>query len=149
MNQYSLSIIAVIGGMFLAVQGGFNSNLGVLLKNPFLASVIAFFFSTIFALLIVSINLKSIPNISEFKQIPIYLWFTGAFFSVIGISIYYYTIPKLGISTMISLGLFGQLLFSIIAGHFGWLNLPLEPITFKRVLGFLSMLLGIILINIK
>ncbi|MDO6782459.1 DMT family transporter, partial [Marinovum sp. 1_MG-2023] len=65
------------------------------------------------------------------------------------ISLYYYTIPKLGISTMISFGLFGQLTFSIIAGHFGWLNLPLEPLTFKRLLGFFVMMFGIILINIK
>ena len=93
--------------------------------------------------------MKSTPNWMEVKQIPVYLWFTGGLFSVLGISLYYYTIPKLGISTMISLGLFGQLAFSVIAGHFGWLNLPTEPITIKRVVGIITMLSGILLINLK
>ena len=149
MNQYSLSFLAILGGMFLAAQGGLNSSLGVLLKNPFLASVIAFFFSTLFAILIVSFNYKQIPSTTDIQQVPGYLWFTGGLLSVIGISIYYFTIPRLGISTMISLGLFGQLIFSIIAGHYGWLNLPIEPISFKKIVGFLSMLIGILLINIK
>ncbi|MBU2974606.1 DMT family transporter [Zobellia sp. B3R18] len=149
MNQTALSFLAVLGGVFLAAQGGFNSNLAVLLKNPLLASVAAFFSSTIFAVTFVLLSSKSSPNWTEVKQIPLYLWFTGGLFSVMGISLYYYTIPKLGISTMISLGLFGQLAFSIVAGHFGWLNLPVEPITFKRGAGFAILISGIILINIK
>ena len=149
MNQTALSLLAVLGGVFLAAQGGFNSNLAVLLKNPLLASVAAFFSSTIFAVAFVLLSSKSSANWTEVKQIPLYLWFTGGLFSVMGISLYYYTIPKLGISTMISLGLFGQLAFSIVAGHFGWLNLPVEPITFKRGAGFVILISGIILINIK
>ncbi|MGJ8660058.1 MAG: DMT family transporter, partial [Cellulophaga fucicola] len=124
MNQTTFSVLAIIGGVFLAAQGALNSTLSVLLKNPLLASVIAFLTSTIFAIIFVLLSTKSLPNASDLKQIPIYLWFSGGLFSVLGISLYYYTIPKLGISTMISFGLFGQLTFSIIAGHFGWLNLP-------------------------
>jgi transporter family-2 protein len=149
MNQTSLSLLAILGGVFLAAQGGLNSNLGVLLKNPLLASVVAFFSSTVFATAFVLLSVKSSPNLAALKQIPIYLWFTGGLFSVLGISLYYYTIPKLGISTMISFGLFGQIAFSIVAGHFGWLNLPMEPITIKRGLGLIIMMSGIILINIK
>lgn len=147
MNNYSLFILAFIGGLFLAMQGGLNAQLGVLLKNPLLASLIAFFSSFVFALIFVILNYKSLPTFAQIKEVPFYLWFSGGFFSVIGISLYYYTIPKLGISTMISIGLCGQLIFAVIAGNYGWLNLPLEPITFKRILGMLSMVLGILLIN--
>lgn len=149
MNQLILSAIAFTGGIFLAAQGVFNSQLGVLLKNPLLASVIAFFSSTIFAFLFVIISVKNPPSLALVKNVPFYLWFTGGLLSVIGISFYYYTIPKLGISTMISIGLCGQIIFSIIAGHFGLLGLPIEPITLKRVIGVLSMISGIFLINFK
>ncbi|WBX75779.1 DMT family transporter [Tenacibaculum ovolyticum] len=148
-NKYILLILAFIGGVFLAMQGGLNTRLGILLKNPVLASLIAFFGSTVFALIFVLFNFKAIPSISQIKEIPFYLWFTGGFFSVLGISLYYYTIPKLGISTMISIGLFGQLIFAVIAGNYGWLNLPLEPITLKKTIGISSMIIGILLINIK
>jgi transporter family-2 protein len=50
---------------------------------------------------------------------------------------------------MISIGLFGQLIFAVIAGNYGWLNLPLEPITLKKTIGISSMIIGILLINIK
>ena len=149
MNQYFLSMLAILGGVFLAAQAGLNANLGVLLKNPLLASIIAFLSSTIFAIAFISFSIKSLPTWMVIKQIPVYLWFTGGLFSVFGIVLYYYTIPKLGISTMISLGLFGQLAFSVIASHFGWLNLPAEPITIKRMLGIITMISGILLINIK
>ena len=101
----------------------------------------------LFALLAVVLTVKNIPKTSLLISIPKHLWFTGALFSVIGIGLYYYTIPKLGISTMISLGLFGQLIFSALAGHYGWFGLPQEPMVMKKVLGLLAMTIGILLIN--
>ncbi|MFK8036908.1 MAG: DMT family transporter [Crocinitomicaceae bacterium] len=149
MNQFTLSVLAFVGGVFLAVQGGLNAHLGVLLKNPLFASVVAFFSSSVFAIVIMLLSVKTFPTTNQLKEIPIYLWFTGGLFSVVGISLYYYTIPKLGVSTMISFGLCGQLIFAVIAGHFGWLNLPIEPITFKRIAGVTAMICGIFLINWK
>lgn len=149
MNQYILSGLAFLGGIFLAMQGGLNAQLGVLLKNPLLASVVAFLSSSIFAIIIVLFSVKTFPTTNQLKEIPFYLWFAGGLFSVLGISIYYYTIPKLGVSTMISLGLCGQLVFAVIAGHYGWLNLPIEPISFRRIAGLIAMLMGIFLINWK
>ncbi|MGK0308660.1 MAG: transporter family-2 protein [Urechidicola sp.] len=149
MNQLTLTFLAFIGGVFLAIQGGLNAQLGVLLKNPLLASLVAFFCSTFFASLFLIFSFQSIPNTAQLKEVPHYLWFTGALFSVLGISLYYYTIPKLGISTMISLGLFGQLTFSVIAGHFGWFGMQVELLNTKRMIGVFAMVFGIILINYK
>jgi transporter family-2 protein len=147
MNQNINFVLAIIGGVFLAMQGCFNAQLGVQLRNPIMASLVAFFFSMVFALLMVLLSLKGLPKAAILMGIPKYLWFTGALFSVVGICLYYYTIPKLGISTMISLGLFGQLLFSSIAGHYGWFGMPQEPMEFKRILGMAAMSIGILLIK--
>ena len=149
MNYLAFVLLALIGGVFLAAQGGFNTQLGVLLNNPLLASAVAYLVSTTFALGAVLVSVNDYPSLSEMKSVPTYLWFTGALLSLIGITLYYYTIPKLGISTMISLGLCGQLVFSVIAGHFGWFNLPVEPADFKRILGVVVMIIGILLINSK
>jgi transporter family-2 protein len=149
MNQYLLMILAFVGGAFLALQGSLNAQLGVLLKNPLLASLVAFSSSTFFAFLMVFFTIKNYPTNIEIRQIPVYLWFAGGLFSLIGISLYYYTIPKLGLATMISFGLCGQLCFAIIAGHFAWFNLPLEPISLRRLSGLIAMIIGILLINLK
>ncbi|PXY02408.1 EamA-like transporter family protein [Marinifilum breve] len=149
MNKAIIFILAFTGGVALAAQSGLNSQLGVGLKNPLLASVIAFLSSTLFAIVFVFVLVKDFPTITQIKGIPIYLWFTGGFLSMVGIGLYLYTIPKLGISTMISIGLCGQLIFSAIAGHFGWLNLPMEPLTIKKGIGILAMISGIIITNLK
>lgn len=149
MDRILFSIIAFAGGIFLAVQAGFNSRLGTLLKSPLLAAISASAFSFIFAVLYVAATTRQYPGMSTLRTIPIYLWFTGGLFSVMGISLYYYTIPKLGISTVVSIGLCGQLLFSLFAGHLGWLNLPPEPVTVKRIAGVACLMTGILLINIK
>lgn len=149
MNQFFISFLAFVAGVLLTIQGGLNTQLGMLLKHPLLATVTAFFFSLCFALLLVLAGVKSYPSGEQIKAIPIYLWFAGGLFSVLGVSLYYYTIPKLGVSTMISLGLCGQLFFSVLAGHFGWFGLPIEPITLKRAMGILAMGSGILLINLK
>ncbi|WP_192348357.1 DMT family transporter [Algoriphagus sp. Y33] len=147
MNQSLLSIIAFIGGVCLAIQAGFNTQLGVLVKKPILASISTSISGVLFAFVFVLLFSKDIPTIQTAKQVPWYLWFAGGLFSIIGITLYYFTIPKLGISKMISMGLCGQLVFSVVAGHFGWLNLPFEPITLKKMIGVSAMILGIAFIN--
>ncbi|PSL50353.1 transporter family-2 protein [Chitinophaga niastensis] len=149
MNQHFVSIIAFFGGVCLAVQACFNAQLGTLLKKPILASISQSISSFIFAAVFVLLFSKELPNLQTAKQIPWYLWFIGGLFSVTGITLYYFTIPKLGISRMISLGLCGQLVLSAIAGHFGWLNLPVEPVTLKKTIGIAAMVTGIILISSK
>ncbi|HAS47453.1 MAG TPA: EamA-like transporter family protein [Microscillaceae bacterium] len=149
MKLMLLYTLAFMGGVFLAVQAGFNTQLSTFLKQPVLAvistSVASAFFGSI---LIIFIGKSSLP-LSALREIPIHLWFIGGLFSMAGISLYFYTIPQLGIARMITLGLFGQIIFSLIAGKFGWLNLPVEPITFRRIAGVAAMLLGILLINTK
>ena len=149
MRLFFLWILGLAGGVFLAVQAGFNSQLGSTLKQPILAVIASSISSVVFAsLLLLLISKESIHNLTT-TQVPWYLWFIGGFFSVIGIAIYFYNIPKIGISKMIALGLCGQLIFSLIAGKYGWLNLPVEPITSKRLAGTIAMIAGIILFNIK
>jgi transporter family-2 protein len=149
MRLYLLFILALTGGVFLAIQAGFNSQLGGLLKQPIIAVVASSISSVVFGLAFLFFTEKGLMHTLTSTQVPWYLWFIGGLFSVIGIYIYFYTIPKIGISKMIALGLCGQLIFSLIAGKYGWLNLPVEPLTKKRIIGACAMLIGIVLINTK
>ena len=147
MKLLLLYLLAFTGGVFLAIQAGFNSQLGSLLKQPVLAVIATSISSAFFGSLFIFSMTKDRITFNLIYQIPWYLWFIGGLFSFVGISLYFYTIPRLGVSKMIVAGLFGQLLFSLLAGHFGWINLPLEPITTKRIIGILVIITGIILIN--
>jgi transporter family-2 protein len=149
MNQQLIVILAFFGGICLAIQAAFNTQLSVMLKQPILATISTSVSSVVFASLLLLFVRKEIPSLKIIKIIPWHLWFIGGMFSVIGVSIYFFTIPKIGISKMISLGLCGQLVFSVVAGHFGWLNLPLDPATWKKIIGIIAMIIGILFINSK
>lgn len=149
MNKFLFSSLAFIGGALLAIQASLSANLGIILKKPVLASLAQYASGMVFALVIAALSFKTQPSLTSVKQVPVYLWFTGGLFSVLGISLYYFTIPKLGFSTMISLGLSGQLIFAVAASHFGWLNMQTEPLTIKKLFGIVCLLAGILLIKTK
>lgn len=148
MRFVMLCALAFTGGVFLAIQAGFNSQLGALLRQPILAAVATYITGTLLGMLAIPLLGKNALQPALIQQVPWYLWF-GGLFSMAGLLLYFYTIPQLGISKMIALGLCGQLVFSLVAGHFGWLNLPVEPIAGKKAVGALAMIIGIILINTK
>lgn len=58
-SQFHTIGLAFIGGVFLAVQGGFNAQLGVQLKSPLMASLVAFACSALFAVVLISLTGKS------------------------------------------------------------------------------------------
>lgn len=149
MNQNLLTIIAFLGGICLAVQSIFSSQLGEILKKPILASISTYSSGAVLATIFFVFFSKETISLQTIKQVPWYLWFIGGLFSVVGITLYYFAIPKIGLSKMIALGLCGQLFFSVLVGHFGWFNLPLEPITVKRTMGVFFMILGILLLTTK
>lgn len=150
MNSKILFLLAFMGGVCLAIQAAFNSQLTILLKKPIFTTLVSAISSVVFSLCFTLILFaKDIPSRENFREVPWYLWLAGGLFSITGLMLYFVTIPKIGISKVIVLGLCGQIIFSVIAGHFGWLNLPSDPITLKKSLGILIMMAGIFLIYSK
>src|SRR5690606_23948458 len=135
MTPNLITAIAFVGGVCLAVQSAFSAQLGSILKNPIMASISTYSSGVLFAIVFVLFFREEVISWQAVKQVPWYLWFIGGLFSIAGITLYYFTIPKIGLGSVMVFGLCGQLFFAVVAGHFGWFNLPLEPITIKRVVG--------------
>jgi transporter family-2 protein len=142
-----LSILGFLAGAAIATQASMNAQLGVILKNPLLGTTVAFTSSVLFTLVAVVTFTKEYPSIEAVKAVPIYLWFSGGILSAFGISMLYYLIPKMGIGSLMSYALTGQILVAIIAGHFGWFDLPVKSVNGVKMFGVLSLIIGIILIN--
>ena len=141
------AVAATLAGAAIATQSGLNSQLGVLLKNPLIATTIAFSFSALFTLTALLVFTKNYPQAVDIKVIPTYLWFSGSFFSAFGVAMFFYLAPKMGVGSMMSYALSGQIVVAIISSHFGWFDLPLKPITALKLLGVAALIGGILLIN--
>ncbi len=142
-----LSIIALSSGAAIAAQAAMNAQLGSLLKNPLLATCIAFGSSIFFTLLAVISYTKDYPSIEIIRSVPTYLWFSGGILSAFGISMFYYLIPQMGIGPMMSFALTGQLLVAVTTSHFGWFDLPIKPLTIGKLTGVTALIIGVLLIN--
>ena len=148
MNYTSLLTLSVMVGIMVVIQGGLNAKLGTHLSSPLLATSVALTIGAIFTAITILVTVKQLPSIQQLRNVPIYLWFTGAIFSFLAVTLFYYLIPKLGLSTAVAFGLCGQILFSMIAANFGWFSLPVEPISIKKILGAMAMIAGIFLIKL-
>jgi transporter family-2 protein len=148
--MWAFQILAIVAGAAITVQAGMNARLGVLFKNPLLATATAFFvacvFTLAFTLAFTSETQRQLPTLSSVKAIPTYLWFGGVL-SAFGVGSFYYLIPKMGVGSLMSFALTGQLALAVVASHFGWFDQPIKPITLKTLSGLVAMVVGIILIN--
>ncbi|MEP2025875.1 MAG: DMT family transporter [Reichenbachiella sp.] len=147
MSHLSLFILSFSVGIMVVIQGGINARLGVLLNNSLLATSTALVMSATFTLVAVFVTVRQLPSLEQLKGVPSYMWFTGGILSFIAVTLFYYIIPRIGISTAVTFGLAGQILFAAIAGHFGWFDMPIEPISLKKTIGIMVMILGVILIK--
>lgn len=142
-----LSLLALTAGAAIATQASMNARLGVLLKNPLLGTTVAFIGSFLFTVLAVVAFTREYPTTDEIRSVPVYLWFSGGALSAFGISMFYYLIPQMGIGAMMSYALTGQILVAVIAGHFGWFDLPIKHINVVKLAGLGALIAGIVLIN--
>ena len=142
-----LMIVAFLAGIALATQASLNAHLGQLLSSSILATLITFLSASLITGLYVLTSIKKYPTLGVIKEVPTYLWFTSGLLSAFAMALFYYLIPRIGILPLISLSLGGQLLFAVIVGHYGFFNFPVTPIDTNKIIGVISMLLAIFLIN--
>ena len=147
MNTPYLLIMSVSVGIMVVIQGGINARLGLMLSNTLLATTIALITSAIITLMAFLLTTRQYPTFDQLRSIPMHL-FLGGVFSFSSLALFYYVIPRLGISTVVTFGLTGQIIFASIAAHYGWFGMPVELISIKKVIGIIIMITGVFLIKI-
>ena len=145
MQYYLISILA---GVAVAFQTGVNSQLRSATNNPVLTALISFGVGTIALLLL---------YFTFFKQTPVFppghslqWWsFTGGLLGVLYVTGVVIAAPRIGAANALALIVAGQFIAAIIIDHFGWMRLPVNPISLYRLAGIGCLLLGIYLIQRK
>ncbi len=147
MNTLYLPFIALLAGAAIATQASLNAQLGVIVKNSLFATAVAFFSGFMFTMFALFFVTKELPTTASLQAVPFYLWFVGGLLSTFGVGSLYWLIPQMGIGPLISFALTGQLVLAMFAGHFGWFQLPVTPMSSVKLLGILLLILGILFAN--
>ena len=134
---YFLSLIA---GSLLAFMVSSNGIVGEAAGN-YASSVIIHFIGLV---AVVAVLLLTKAKFKNLRSIPLWMYSAGLI-GIITVLFNNATFTALGVSLTVALGLLGQSVTSIIIDHFGLFGLPVSRFDTKKILGFLIILSGIVI----
>ena len=146
MNGALLSLVlAVIGGVLLAVQAPTNAILGKASGSAIVAAFISFLIGTIALGAAVAATSGRLFDPS-FKQVPWYAW-VGGFYGAFFVAVAAFGAPRVGVGVLLTAAIAGQLAAALVLDHFGLLGLARHPVTLARALGLILVLIGAALVR--
>jgi transporter family-2 protein len=140
-------VLAVLAGGMLPVQGVVNGQLGRVLDNVVLATLISFVVGSLTLLLVFLFrnNWVDDSGLQRLPEVPPVLY-VGGVLGAFYVTLVAMLVPKIGVSnTMIAI-IFGQVLLSLLLDHFGFLGIEVRGINWLRILGSSLVLTGLILV---
>ena len=136
------NILALAIGALISVMVSLNSGLESYVGSTY--SVVIIHAVGLISILIVA-AIKKEKVIKE--AIPFYL-FLGGIFGVMLTLVNVITIGSLGVALTTALAVFGQLVFSSLVDHFGLFGLTKYEFNPKKLIGFLIVFIGIVIMTI-
>ena len=138
-------LLVLFAGAMVAIQAPTNAILAKAGGSPVLAALISFAVGTI-ALLAVWLFGGNRPGTSAFTGLPWYAWI-GGLYGAVFVGVAAYAAPKIGVASLITIGIAGQIAMALLLDHFGALGLTREPINAGRIAGALLVVAGVVLVR--
>ena len=145
MNSTAILVgIAIVGGMAVALQGQF---MGQMDRNIGTAESVFITYGVGAVLVgLMMLALKGGALSTAFTAVPTYTFISGILGLIIVASIGY-TVPRLGVTTALTLVLVGQYFLAVLMENNGWFGTPVREIGFTRIFGLLVILAGTYLVT--
>lgn len=145
-NRLLLLFLVALGGAGLAVQSTWNARLRLSTGSALLTTIVSLTVSLLALLLLWASGISERGTLPAFTSVPIWSWLGGVFAAYYLVSSLI-AIPKIGVASVFSLIIAGQVLMSLVldaTGAFGVTQIHLSP---SRLLGTLLLLAGTILVQ--
>ena len=141
-------IITLAMGLLMPFQTAANSRLRQVVGPAYVSTLVSFSVSTL-ALLLVSLlaGIPIVPSGQMLAATPWWSWFVGLV-AVVTITIAIHLFKEIGQLQAMIIPMFSQLIFSLLIDHFGWFGAQVMPLGGKRIIGALSLILGIVMVVI-
>ena len=135
-------ILSLAMGAMLSIYLPMNSSVSKYLGSPVTANI-TFFSVALVTSVVIFAAWGDYRTIFRIKDVPVWLYLTGVVsaFMVLGTT---FLIPKVGVRNLFILTVSGQILMAIVVSHFGLLGTPKDPITLKKGIGAVFIIVGIV-----
>jgi transporter family-2 protein len=142
-QYYFLSLLA---GIAVAIQTGVNSQLRHDTNNPIFTALISFATGTIALIILYFVFFRQSP---AFPQGYNFEWwkFIGGLCGVVYITVVVIAAPRIGAANALGFIVMGQFVAAIIIDNYGWMGMPIKPISLYRISGIALLLAGVYLIQ--
>ena len=138
---------AALLGVVLTTQVATNTQLGKALGNPYVPATVNMIIG-VFTTVILTWSLTSEwPSREMVRAAPLYAWFAGGLMGVIYLTGTILLAPRLGAGALVGLIVSGQLIFSVLLDHFGWIGFEQHSANITRLTGCALMIAGVFLIS--
>ena len=84
--------------------------------------------------------------LAELKSVPWYAW-VGGLYGAFFVAMAAFAAPRIGVATMLTAAVAGQIFAALIMDHFGLLGLARQPVSMERVAGAALVLVGAVLVR--
>ena len=138
-------VLVLVAGAMVAIQAPTNAMLAKAGGSPVLAALISFAVGTI-ALLVVWIMSGNRPGVAAFGGLPWYAWI-GGLYGAIFVAVAAFAAPRIGLASLITIGIAGQIAMALLLDHVGALGLPREEINLGRIAGAILVVAGVVLVR--
>ena len=138
-------LLVFIAGGLVALQAPTNAMLAKAGGSAILAALISFSVGTL-ALLVVWAGSGNRPGTAAFAGLPWYAWI-GGLYGAVFVAVAAYAAPKIGVASLITIGIAGQIAMALWLDHIGAMGLAREPINLGRLLGALLVIAGVVLVR--
>lgn len=135
--------IAFLMGVAMSIYLPMNSSVSRYLGSS-IAATVTFFAAALLTAALILLLTGEYKAIARIGHVPKYLYLAGfiSAFMIVGTT---FLIPKIGARAFFILLVAGQILMALIVSHFGILESPRDPITFKKVLAGALVVIGALL----
>jgi len=142
--SYVPALLSLFAGAMIVLQAPINARLGSVMGGPLVAAFLSFLTGTLALGLCLLVLRKSVA-ISQITHTSPWMWVGGVLGAILVFTTIF-AVPRLGATAMFALVIGGQVLFSLILDHYGFLLPQATAISPLRLLGAGLLVSGIALI---
>ena len=142
-----LTLVALIAGGMIAMQGPINAELAGRLGHPVSAAFWSFCVGTTVLALVVFLFARGSTDFGALRSMPLYMVVGGGLLGAVYVLANLILAPKIGVAALMSLAIAGQLAAALLLDRFGLFDLVQRELSLGRVSGVVLVLVGALMVR--
>ena len=144
---FSLTLIALLAGGFIALQAPINAEAAARLGHPLTAATMSFCVGTVALIVMTALFARNDTHLEAFKSLPLYMLLGGGLLGAVYVTVNLMLAPRIGVAAVMALGIAGQLFTALLVDRLGLFALMERGLTLGRVSGALLVLVGALMVR--